>query len=150
MNRSYFASLCFFTLMLVYGCETAKVAQKPVEDPLELAISDDLIINLIDSVDVSILRMDTSGDGLFGRKIIYRDLSATKSATRFSGKVKIKVCINREGIVKYAEIQQDSSTIKDTRTLKNYLKAAAGYKFQPSTDAPDYECGSMTFKIDYW
>jgi hypothetical protein len=131
----------------LYACETPKVAQKPAGGNPEFVVSDDLIINMLDSVNASELRYDGTGGGTFGRKIIYRDMSAAKAAIYVSGRVGVKVCINREGIVKYAEILQDSSTIKDKRVLRNYLKAAAGYKFQPSTDAPNYECGRMTFRI---
>jgi hypothetical protein len=137
-----------FFFLIIYACETPKVTQKPIEEKPEFVVSDDLIINMLDSVNASELRYDETGSGTFGRKIIYRDLSAAKSATNVSGRVGIKLCINREGIVKYAEILQDSSTIKDVRTLKNYLKASCGYKFQPNPDAPDYECGRMRFKIE--
>jgi hypothetical protein len=142
MNVAKYLSISFVAMTFLYACETPKIAQKT-----EIVDSDDLIIKLIDSVDFSTLRMDTSGDGLFGRKIIYRDMSAAKSATLVSGRVGVKVCINKEGIVKYAEIIQDSSTIKDVRILKKYLKASCGYKFQPNPDAPDYECGRMRFTI---
>lgn len=145
MNVAKYLSICFVTMIFLYACETPKIAQKT-----EIVDSDDLIIKLIDSVDFSTLRMDTSGDGLFGRKIIYRDKSASKKSVRVRGRIKLKVCINRDGIVKYAEVLQDSSTVKDSKALKTYLKAAAGYKFQPSTFAPEYECGSMSFKLDYW
>jgi hypothetical protein len=131
-----------------YACQTPKLAQKPIEEKPEFVVSDDLIINMLDSVNASDLRYDETSKGIFfGRKIIYRDLSAAKSATTKSGKVGVKVCIDKEGIVKYAEILQDSSTIKDVRTLKNYLKASCGYKFEPNHDAPKYECGKMTFTI---
>ncbi|HLO53442.1 MAG TPA: hypothetical protein VK169_04090 [Saprospiraceae bacterium] len=148
MKINYFTVSFFTFLIMVNACETPKVTQKPIEEKPEFVVSDDLIVNMLDSVNASELRYDETGSGTFGRKIIYRDLSAAKSATYVSGRVGIKLCINREGIVKYAEILQDSSTIKDVRTLKNYLKASCGYKFQPNPDAPDYECGRMRFKIE--
>jgi len=131
----------------LYACETPKVAQKPVEEKPEVLGSDDLIINMLDSVDASELKYDGTGDGVFRRKIIYRDMSAAKSAIYVSGRVDVKVCINREGIVKYAEVLKDSSTIKDVKALKSFLKASCGYKFQPNPDAPKYECGKMSFRI---
>ncbi len=132
---------------MVNACETPKVTQKPIEEKPEFVVSDDLIVNMLDSVNASELRYDVTGGGTFGRKIIYRDMSAAKSATLVSGRVGVKVCINKEGIVKYAEILQDSSTIKDVKTLKKFLKASCEYKFQPNPDAPDYECGRMRFTI---
>ena len=142
--------LIIFLVMTTFfcACETPKVTQKPIEEKPEFVVSDDLIINMLDSVNASELRYDETGSRTFGRKIIYRDLSAAKSVMYVSGRVGVKVCINRDGIVKYAEIQQDSSTIKDVRILKKYLKASCGYKFQPNQDAPDYECGRMRFKIE--
>ena len=146
MHNRYFIGF-FIVLTLVCSCETAKLTQKPIEEKPEFVVSDDLIVNMLDSVNASDLRYDETGSGTFGRKIIYRDLSAAKSAKYVSGRVGIKLCINREGIVKYAEVLQDSSTIKDVKTLKKFLKASCGYKFQPNPDAPDYECGRMRFTI---
>ena len=91
---------------------------------------------------------DGSGDGVFGRKIIYRDMSAAKSATTVSGKVSVKVCINRAGLVTYVELNNTETTIRDKQTLKNYLKAARGYKFQPDLTAPKEQCGKMSFNVD--
>ncbi len=91
---------------------------------------------------------DGSGDGVFGRKIIYRDMSAAKSATTVSGRVSVKVCINRAGLVTYVELNNAETTIRDKQTLKNYLKAARGYKFQPDLTAPKEQCGKMSFKVD--
>lgn len=143
MNVAKYLSFCFVTMTFLYACETPKVAQKT-----EIVDSDDLIIKLIDSVDFSTLRMDTSGDGVFGRKIIFREMRFFKATTNESGIIQVKLCINREGIVKYVEIQRDRTTIKNINTLKSYLKGSAGYKFQPSSEAPEYECGKITFRID--
>ncbi len=90
---------------------------------------------------------DGSGDGVFGRKIVYRDLSAAKAAINASGKVVMKVCINRAGNVTYVE-QIEGTTLKDREGLKMYLKAARGYKFQPDPKAPKEQCGKLTFTVD--
>lgn len=147
MKIAKYLGIGLVIIISLYACETPKVAQKQVEENPEFVVSDDLIINMLDSVDASELRFDGTGGGTFGRKIIYRDMRAAKSATMASGIVKIKVCINREGIVKYAEVLQDSSTIKDIKVLKKYLSASTGYKFQSNADAPKYECGKMAFTI---
>jgi outer membrane biosynthesis protein TonB len=91
---------------------------------------------------------DGSGDGVFGRKIIFRDLSSTKAAINVSGKVVTKVCINRAGLVTYTELIGDETTVRDKATLKLYLKAARGYKFQPDLTAPKEQCGKLSFKVD--
>ena len=90
---------------------------------------------------------DGSGDGVFGRKVVFRDLSAAKAAINGSGKVVTKVCINRAGNVTYVELIE-GTTLKDREGLKLYLKAARGYKFQPDPTAPKEQCGKLTFTID--
>ena len=90
---------------------------------------------------------DNSGDGVFGRKIIYRDLSATRVAVNTSGRVVTKVCINRAGLVTYVELIPAETTIKDKPTLRHYLKAARGYKFQPDLTAPKEQCGKLNFTV---
>lgn len=91
---------------------------------------------------------DGSGDGVFGRKIVFRDLSATKAAINVSGRVVTKICINRAGIVTYTELIPAETTVRDKKTLKLYLKAARGYKFQPDLKAPKEQCGKLSFKVD--
>lgn len=91
---------------------------------------------------------DGFGGSIFGRKIIYRDISATKAAVDVSGIVVNKVCINREGLVTYVELVGSETTIKDREVLRRYLKAARGYKFQPDISAPVQQCGKLTFIID--
>lgn len=91
---------------------------------------------------------DGTGDGVFGRKIVYRDLSAAKAAINGSGKVVTKVCINRAGLVTYVELLTSETTLKDREGLKLYLKAARGYKFQPDPTAPKEQCGKLSFSID--
>lgn len=91
---------------------------------------------------------DGSGDGVFGRKIIYRDLSATKAAVNVSGKVVTKVCINRAGLVTYVELLGSETTIRDKEILRKYLTAARGYKFQPDLSAPKEQCGKLRFTVD--
>lgn len=91
---------------------------------------------------------DGSGDGVFGRKVVYRDLSAAKAAVTVSGKVVTKICINRAGIVTFVELIPAMTTIRDNRTLKLYMKAARGYKFQPDLTAPKEQCGKLSFIVD--
>jgi outer membrane biosynthesis protein TonB len=91
---------------------------------------------------------DGSGDGVFGRKVTYRDLSATKAAISVSGRVVTKICINRAGNVTFVELIPTETTIRDKNTLKLYLKAARGYKFQPDLTSPKEQCGKLSFKVD--
>jgi outer membrane biosynthesis protein TonB len=91
---------------------------------------------------------DGSGDGIFGRKVIYRDLAAAKAAMSVSGVVAIKVCVNRAGIVTFTEPIFAETTIKDKTIIKKYMSAAKNYKFAPNLSAPKEECGKLTFKPD--
>lgn len=91
---------------------------------------------------------DGSGDGVFGRKIIVRDLSATKAAISVTGRVVTKICINRAGNVTFVELIPGETTIRDKNALKLYMKAARGYKFQPDLTAPKEQCGKLSFKVD--
>ncbi|HRO08724.1 MAG TPA: hypothetical protein PK611_04395 [Saprospiraceae bacterium] len=91
---------------------------------------------------------DGTGDGVFGRKIIYRNMPAAKAAINQSGKIVMKVCINQAGIVTYVELMNSETTLRDREGLKLYLKAARGYKFQPDITAPKEQCGKMSFTVD--
>jgi outer membrane biosynthesis protein TonB len=91
---------------------------------------------------------DGSGNGIFGRKITYRNVAGAKSAISVSGRVYVKVCINRAGIVTFGEIIPSESTITDSKVCKEYLKVAKAYKFQPDPTAPKEECGKLIFTVD--
>ncbi len=91
---------------------------------------------------------DGSGDGVFGRKIIVRNLSGTKAAISVSGRVVTKICINRAGNVTFVELIPSETTVRDRNTLKLYMKAARGYKFQPDLTSPKEQCGKLSFKVD--
>ncbi len=91
---------------------------------------------------------DGSGDGVFGRKVIYRDQSVIKKDITVSGKIAVKVCINRAGIVSYLELLNSETTVRDKTTLRLYLQAAKTYKFQPDLTAPKEQCGKLKFIVD--
>ena len=91
---------------------------------------------------------DGSGDGIFKRKIVYRDKSAAGKAISSSGKIAVKVCINRGGLVTFTELINIETTERNRENLKLYLKAARGYKFQPDPTASKEQCGKLTFIVD--
>ena len=150
MKINYFTVSIFTFLIMFFACKSTNVSQNINGKNEKFTITDDLIINLMDSVVVSTLDDNITGIGAAaGRKIIYRDLSAAKIATKVSGRISLKVCIDQDGIVKYSEVLQDSTTIKDINILKKYLRASMGYKFQSDYEAPKYQCGKLSFKLDY-
>lgn len=91
---------------------------------------------------------DDSGNGVFGRRVIYRDMSMIKNASSASGKIVFKVCINRRGVVTYAEIISNLTTIKNKNLLKKGLSSMEKYKYEPDFTAPKEQCGRYTLKID--
>lgn len=89
---------------------------------------------------------DGSGNGIFKRRVIYKNwanLPMTKS-----GKVAVKTCINRSGIVTFTEIVQTETTIKDRAILKQTLKAAKGYKYEADPKAPAEQCGKLLITLE--
>ena len=146
----------FLFLSISFSCSTSKVNQVENTNLQKSNIGDDLSLGELDSLTLEALNSEiiknheknVISGAAEGRKIIYRDMSAAKSAITVSGKIGISVCINREGIVRYAKINTDESTISRKDVLEKYLKAAAGYRFEPSIAAPEVQCGKMSFTIE--
>jgi len=90
---------------------------------------------------------DDSGDGIFGRKVVYRDRSMVNNAGK-SGRIVFKVCINRRGVVSYIEINEFETTIKDSKTLRNALESMRKYKYEPDPSAAKEQCGRFSVTID--
>ena len=91
---------------------------------------------------------DDTGDGVFGRRVIYRNIKGVFGVAHQTGVIAAKVCINRMGLVTYAEILEFESTVKDRRTLKKALEAFQGYKYEPDPKAPREQCGKLTLEIE--
>ncbi|MFZ1704621.1 MAG: hypothetical protein WAT79_09770 [Saprospiraceae bacterium] len=91
---------------------------------------------------------DGSGDGVFGRKVVYRDTKAAVAAMTVSGTVTIKICVNRGGIVTFAEVLEKETTIRDRNTWRNFMKAAYKYKVAVDYSAPEEQCGKLVFNSD--
>jgi hypothetical protein len=91
---------------------------------------------------------DGSGDGIFGRKVIYRNIQAAINSAKESGRVVAKVCINRAGVPTYAEIDEMETTISDKSTLRNFLKAIQGYRYEKDGSAAEEQCGRLAFTMD--
>lgn len=91
---------------------------------------------------------DASGDGIFGRKVVYRDPSMVSVASAKSGKIVFKVCISRQGSVRNIEIDRAQTTITDNTVLRAALKSLSNYKYEPDMSAPREQCGNYTLKID--
>ncbi len=93
-------------------------------------------------------KYDGSGDGIFGRKVIFRDVKALMAAINESGTISIKTCVNRDGNVTYVEIIEDETTTRNKKVLRKALAAIRNYKFEPESTAAQEECGKMVISQD--
>lgn len=146
----------FLTLILMLSACTAThntrnektaLQKSKISENLSLGLLDSATLVALDYYNINKLRKD-SLPLVDGRRIIYRDLSAANSATLVSGKVSIRTCVNRDGIVTYAHILKEETTITNKDVLEKYLVAAAGYRFEAKAGAPEIQCGKMSFTID--
>ncbi len=88
-----------------------------------------------------------SGDGVLTRRIIERpNLSAIIAE---EGMMSVNVCVDKQGKVTYVEFDPVHSTITDTDVIREALDASAYYKFEKKMNAPNRECGRLTFKIEF-
>lgn len=88
-------------------------------------------------------KMDFEGDGVFGRKVIYR--ADVKKITEREGSVVINLCIDRLGRVTHAAFNKENSSIEDPEYVRRAMKVASDYKFEKDYSAPMTQCGKLTF-----
>ena len=84
-----------------------------------------------------------SGDGLFNRKVILRGNIAQLAIQQ--GKIVIKICVNREGDVVWAEYDKENSSIHDQDVIRRAEATAEEYLFEADRSAPKQQCGALTF-----
>ncbi len=63
------------------------------------------------------------------------------------GTVVISICVDKDGDVVSADFTQRGSTNADGGLVALAEKAAKSYKFQGNPNAPDKQCGTVTFKF---
>ena len=86
---------------------------------------------------------DEVGYGPFGRQVTYRP--DIKSLTKESGKIRVELCIDREGKVLSTKHIEAGSTIDDPKQIKNALVMGKKYRFEKDYTAPKKHCGYLTF-----
>ena len=91
---------------------------------------------------------DASGDGIFGRKVIYNNYEDLKKIYKKSGRIWIKTCVNRRGKVTVVEIDELNTTIRDAQILRDALKAVQGYRFEEDFSAAKEQCGLIKILLD--
>ena len=146
MKASFSNYLYLAFTLLFCSCNTPKMVQSHGLEKTTTQTSDDLGVTIQDSVTFNGFRYDVLDDGIFGRKIIYKDLSAEMFVFEL-GKISVKVCINRAGLVTYVELNNTETTITEKQILKKFLKSARNYKFEPLRKAPEIQCGTILFTI---
>ena len=87
--------------------------------------------------------MDFSGNGIFGRRVVYR--ANVKKLAQEEGKIVVNLCVNRTGHVVYAENNADLSTIKTKSLIQKTINATKKYRFDKDYTASTKECGKLTF-----
>jgi len=92
---------------------------------------------------------DDSGDGVFGRKVTYRNTKELlRNMNNTNGVIVIKFCVDRAGEVTFVEINELETTETNRAKLKQVAKAMYGYKVEPDPTAPAEQCGKYKFKLD--
>ena len=87
------------------------------------------------------------GDGALNRPIIFRN--DPKSLAKKSGTIVVKVCINRKGMVSYAEYDIENSTIHDPKIKELVMADVLDYRFEKSYSAPEKECGRLSYHFKF-
>jgi len=96
-------------------------------------------------------KYDSSGNGIFGRRVIKRNVNEilrVQFENQENKKIVAKVCINRQGNVSFSELLFAESTAKiPAGKEKDVLKGIYGYKYEAEPDAPYEECGKLTIVL---
>jgi len=94
---------------------------------------------------------DGSGNGVFGRRVIKRNIAEVLRVgfgNQENKRIVAKLCINRAGAVSFAEILNlETDAIIPRGKEKQVLKGLYGYKYAPDPKAPKEQCGKLTVTL---
>ena len=93
---------------------------------------------------------DGSGAGVFGRKVIYRNPNVIKLGfENQEGKIiTVKVCVDRAGNVRYAELlDTETNAIMTRAQAKKVIFEFKKYKYEEDFKAPKEQCGKIKLRI---
>ena len=147
LNGSYWESENLENALVREGVDLPSIEDDPVAFIPDLPLpsyeysSEDKDDQYFESVEI-----DSSGNGIFGRKVIYRDPSIVNVSLK-EGRIVFQVCINRSGKVVLVEIVEDRSTLKDEKILKRGLNVLGKYKWESDYTAPKEQCGHYTLNV---
>lgn len=74
-------------------------------------------------------------------------LAKPASSTPEGGTIVVEICVNQEGVVVRAEVKAKGTTILDINTREQCKQAAKKSKFAADPDAPEIQCGTITYKF---
>ena len=98
----------------------------------------------LDSTVITTQKYDDSGDGVYDRRVIYRNIRPiVKYANGESGKIGFKVCVNPKGEVVSSEIIANETTIENSKVLEQATEAI----YEASSKSLDIECGMIVINI---
>jgi len=83
------------------------------------------------------------GNGVLTRPVV--KYGNTKELAHVNGKLVLKICINKRGVVTFAEWDKEMSTIKDSSIARAALDNVLEYRFEKDRNAPSKECGRLTY-----
>ncbi|MEM7101888.1 MAG: hypothetical protein AAF502_02080 [Bacteroidota bacterium] len=88
---------------------------------------------------------DFSGDGVFGRRVIYRP--DIKKLSKKEGTIVVGVCVNQDGKVVAAQVLPEESSLSDKEILQMAEIYTKRYRFAKDYTAPSKQCGKLTYII---
>ena len=86
-----------------------------------------------------------SGANITGRSTVERP--APPKNPGYKGTVVVKICIDKNGNVKTAEATQGGATSTDSAAIALAVKNAKQWKFNTDRNAPEKQCGSITYNF---
>ena len=95
-------------------------------------------------------KYDGTGNGVFGRKVIYRNPNVVKQGfENQEGKlITVKVCIDRAGNVRYAELlDMETNAVISASQAKQVIREFKKYKYAEDLSAPEEQCGKLKLRI---
>ena len=95
----------------------------------------------------ALAHMDFEGEGVFGRRIIYH-ANISRLAEK-EGRVVVNLCINRSGKVTHVAFNKADSSLTDTEYVTRVMQVASRYRFEADYEAPQYQCGKLTFIFQF-
>lgn len=140
--------LCTFNA--IYGCASLNsIPDQNREDIFNNYYEGNLSIGDTSVFNTLIKSINNSEIGINGSMVITRNHDYIEDLAKSrSGKIYINVCINREGHPVFVNVQPNTTTIKDRKTLESALLMAMNYKYEPDTTAALYECGNLKYFLN--